>query len=610
MTMHQQTKQKLIPKKYIYWLDYTIEYTDKARITAATALSADGRRLVWQGVDCLADIFQTLCNNGAAVVYVWNMEEFGGFCDYYALKNNYPHYDTVEKGKAGVKEPCYNILYAAQQGVLMFRLTQRRTKKTHNYGCGSLGGLHTVEYRGMSPFFRGRTFEETLTDLNITGADIPEKGINLYNAFIDTYAELTGESLENVYTLRNVYTIGGAARRVYLKIKYGTPSLSKYQAEFFQDERGDDFFRQRRLLLSGMCFFPESNRGVYFDKPLKKYDVNGLYTYISNQVGALGYPLKSDYTEFKRDKSGKFAYILVVKNVMLCRRRNMPNCFSNPFTHESGNIIEFDEGEQWAVFGELWNALDKFYMKEEFEIIEVFKCEKIADSAIIEYNEKFLNSKVAAKAEGNRTKYLISKLFLNCLLGKMVQNNKYRTITPYYDEKEDSIFFNNGDLIDNWERGHFHYLRGAYIYVMARVKVMTDIYNLMCTTDNPQAHHFYTDTDSIITDLELPESMISDTELGKYKIEEVYDGFGVIAPKTYYGHTVFNNHNLTAAGIKKHIVINDILNTYGELNGAEFWQALKAQTTYNMPIVSRVRGGCAVINTAVRIGEFDIKNLL
>ena len=107
----------------------------------------------------------------------------------------------------------------------------------------------------------------------------------------------------------------------------------------------------------------------------------------------------------------------------------MPNCFSNPFTHETGNIIEITD--EWAVFGEVWDMLNKYYMLEDFEVKEVYKCRHVSDPAIIKYNEFFAAQKAQAKVAGNHTSYMLAKLFLNNICGKMVQNTLYRACVPY-----------------------------------------------------------------------------------------------------------------------------------------------------------------------------------
>ena len=597
-----------IPAEKIYFIAYNtaVGANGRAVITAATARSKSGRTLTFEGADCLAQIFETLNNNGATVVWVWNMEKFGAFCDYFALSRGLPDFRTAakQKGKNAAAEACYNILYAAQHGVLMFRLTLARTKKTHAYGHGKIGGLHTVEYRGLKTFFRNGDFWDIVADLKVPGEDMATAGINLYKAFSIDFFELTAEDIENVYTLRNVYTIGGAARRKYLNLKYGSPRLKKYQKDNFQTEDGDKYFRERRLLLSGMCFFPEVNRGKLIHAHLYKYDVNGLYSYISNVVGSLAYPMESNYKEFRRDKSGQYVYIIVLKSALLCRRVEMPNCFANPFTGETGNIIEITN--EWAVFGELWDALTLYYMIEDFEVRAVYRCRKFNDSTIVKYNDFFTQVKKDAKNSGNHTQYLLAKLFLNNLPGKMVQNTYYRESKPYYNIDDDCVHFKDGDLINNWESGHFHFIRGAYIYTMARVKVMQDIYTLLKMCKNPSQHHFYTDTDSIVTDIEMPASMVDAHTLGKYKIEEKYAAFGVLAHKMYYGYTIDGRHCLTVAGLKKKLVYREIVENYGDnLTPKQFFAALTAPTGFTMPVMLRLPGGAAWTTAQIKLKDIE-----
>ena len=582
---------------------------DRATICHARAQSAAGRVLEWNARDCLPVIFQDFCNHGAAVVWVWNISEWGCFCDYYALKNGMINYDVAQKQNDGrkVAEPCYNILYTGG-GVLMFRLTLKRTAKTHDFGGGKIGGLHTVEYRGLQPFFRGRTFEETAADMGAKGDNFAAVGMAIYDLFVPEFARLTGENLEDKYTLRNVYTIGGAAKRKYMLIKYGGRKSQKYFKDFPQYEDTEDYFRAHRLLLSGMCFYPFENEKKLIQGTIYKWDVNGLYSDTANRAGALGMPKTSTYEEFRRDKSGEFVYIIVARDIALILRQGMPPAFSNPFTHTAGKVLQITN--EWAVFGELWEALHDYYIFEDFEILRVYKCRRIPDPAIIEYNDFFVKTKVAAKKADNMTAYMLSKLFLNTLPGKMVQRTKYVECTPYYDAGEDSVIFTRGETIDKWETGHFDFIRGAYIYTRARVKIMRDICELIQMYGGG-GQHFYTDTDSIITDMQLPPAWVDAFKLGLYKLEETYTAFAVYCRKIYYGRTIDGQDKLTAAGVKKAVIIKQIYDTYGhDLTAGEFWTAFTTPRTYDMPELIRMRGGAGIKNIPVKISEIDFTPIL
>lgn len=606
----ERMKRAIIPDNKIYMLDYTPARVDgKARIVHARAVRlSDGKAREWSGADCTENILQDLTNFGAAFVFVWDMSVFGAYCDYYALSRNMPHFDDAEKQKSGngVAEPCYNALYTGQHGMLFFRVTLRRTAKTHEYGSGRIGGLHTVEYRGLSPYFGVKDIQEAAADLGIN-SDGAERVRALYIEWTKAYLRFTGEEFAQTKILRRVYTAGGCAKRLYLQIKYGkNKDIRAYHKEFWQQEDMDDYLRDRRLLLSGMCFFPDENRGKLFELDLVKYDANGLYSFVANAAGTLGYPEESDYKTFQRDKSGKYAYIIIVKNTLLLRRKNMPNCFSSPFNRLSGNIVEIPE--EWAVFGELWRALDMFYQREEFDIVKVLRAEKKPDPAIIQYNNFFVSEKQQAKKISNHTLYLITKIFLNSLPGKFLQTWRYVECVPTYDATADAVIFDRGKIKDNWERGHFHFLRGAYIYTLARVKIMQDMAALFALADEPIKHHFYTDTDSIVTDIKMPAEWLDAFELGKYKIEEKYLFFGVICPKTYYGYTSDGRHKLTCAGLKKNAVLQEIYDSYGALSPPQEWEALTAATTFTLSHYARISGGAIMVNTPVKLG--DIKNII
>ena len=583
----------------IFVCDYTTVYDgEHAAVTRAEVLSADGR--IRREYDNIYSLFEGLNNLGAAYVFVWDMSFFGCFCDYWALKTGLKTAADAERANAygRVNEECFSVMYAAGRGVTNFRLTLRRTAKTHNFGSGRKGGLHTVEYRGMSAFFPGLKPDETA--LKCGGGEGVDALRNIFNEWVRIYTHLSGEDVLKSNYMRKVYTIGGAAKRKYLKTKYGKDSLSAYQKEHPQAEVLEDYYRERRLLLSGMCFFPDSNARELYSIPLKKYDVNSLYTSVADNVGALAPPEKTDFENFIRDRSSDYVYIIVVRDFCAYKKKNAPPVFQTPFgTCESGNIVQIKE--QFAMFRDLWDALHKFYLFEDFEVMSVMRCRRIDDPAIREYNLFFETEKISAEVRGDSLMRRVSKLFMNNIIGKFVQKTKYIPITPVLDKARDMVTFERGDLVDNWEKGHFDYIRGAYIYTMARVRVMNDIYKLL----GPEAgkHHFYTDTDSIVTDVSFPPDSVDSKVIGKYKIERIYEHFGVIGKKIYYGYDSEHGGELTCAGVQKGLCLRVIKETYGELSPQDVFKVLTSDIKYSIPRVERVSGGAAVIYIEQKTSE-------
>lgn len=613
MVAQEFKKSRVVPRHKIWWLDFAVS-TDTGRaciVSADLVRVSDGKKLSFRGADLIDELLQTICNNGACIVWVWDMSYFGAFCDYFALKYGLPDFKDARKreGCNGAAEPCYSCLYSAGHGVLNFRLTLRRTRKTHEYGGGKIGGLHTVEYRGLRSFFGNETREEVQGVCGLSADCTAENGAELYKSWYISFCDLVGENVESLHYLRKVYTIGGAARRKYLRIKYGKDSLKEYQKEHFQLEKIDDYFRGRKLLLPGMCICPFWSRGELITGDIKKYDVNGLYTDTANKAGDLGAPVECTAEDFFNDHSGAYVYIIVMKDVSAWRKPGMPAVFVNPFHRSAGNHIEIEN--EIAMFRELFEELQNFYEIDEFTPVKYVRMERFGDPAIVEYNHYFQDEKERATQENLPVHRSINKLFLNSFIGKFSQNTKYIKQVGIYEPQTDSIRFIPGDLVDNWEKGHFHFIRGAYIYVMARVKVMQDMRQIFSDQRRAERHHFYTDTDSIVTDLELPEEWIDEKQTGKYKIEKRYKAFCAINQKVYYARTAEGADEVTAAGVRKGLIVSQIKDKYGDLTEREFYEILRdSNTVFQMDVVQRFSGGAARFTQPVRLSEIDVDKYL
>ena len=581
---------------------------ERAVIRSVSAESLTGRRLDFGGLPDVGAVLEALNNQGAKYVFAWDFDLFGGLIEYYALKNEMRFYADAEKRTSGrgAAEECWSELHSAA-GFLNLRMTLRRTAKTHDNGGGKIGALHTVEYRGLDVFFRGLKITDILDYCGaVESGDEAHDLVQCLRVFFSSYETVTGECVRTHKYLRRVYTIGGAARRMYLRERYGRPSLKDYQREHPQNKEQEEYFRDRALLLPGLCFFPSGIERKLVKKPLKKYDVNGLYTSISNSVGDLGPLEHSTFDAYMHPSTREgYVYILIVKNVILYKKPDVPLAFADPFTHHYVNTVSIER--EWAVFGELWAELHKYFTLEEFEIVDVVRFKKTVDPAIIRYNAHMLSFKNDGKKTGRAAERQVAKFFLNNLIGKFTQKTKYVEYNYYYEPKIDAVKSSRGKVIDNWDRGHFHFVRGAYIYTMARVRIMRDILELLPLDGKP--HHYYTDTDSIITDVTFPSDLVDDYALGAYKLEEEYTEFGVIAQKVYYGRTKAGEDKLTAAGMPKGRVMQDIHDSYGVLSADEVWDILNSSAEYYVPSVERIPGGSAVIYRPVRVNAIDVSNI-
>jgi DNA polymerase elongation subunit (family B) len=71
--------------------------------------------------------------------------------------------------------------------------------------------------------------------------------------------------------------------------------------------------------------------------------------------------------------------------------------------------------------------------------------------------------------------------------------------------------------------------------------------------NNPNFKLYYTDTDSIYTDSELPADLISDTVLGKLKLENICKKVIFLAPKMYYLETIEGKIIYKVKGLKHEV---------------------------------------------------------
>lgn len=584
-------------------IDYEYEYLtpDKVHINAITLKYLNGKE---KHFNDLSQLFEWCANDRIALIFTYDFNFFGGFLDYYAFTHNIPLFDreNVERGKNGfsLAQECWSALYTGA-GMLNFRITLKRTKATHRQDLREgQASYHTTEFRGLAPYYGSLKLSEVREGLKLQGVDKCDLLIKLIEYAQYAYKEIGGFDFLSAHFLQSTYTIGRAARILYLKIRYGKDSLKAYQKEHLQCEELEDYFRERRLLLGGMCIANPHYRGILCmrksPRNIKKYDVNGLYSFVANDCGELAPPELSDVDTFYSDVNGDYAYILILKGLLAYRKPDKSGVFDDPFTKIESDVIEFDEGAEYAIWGELFNALDNFYEVEEGRIIRVYRCKKIKDPAMIEYNRRLIEFKKRGKKTDNRALYVIAKIFLNSLIGKFLQATKSVTIEPYYDKENDIVRLQYGKVVDNWERQHFDFIRGSYIYSMARVKVMRDLLRVF-KGKNMYYHHWYTDTDSIVTDIDFPADMVSPDELGKYKIEEKYTAFGVICKKVYYGRTVEGKDKLVAAGIPKQAVIESINRAFPDgLTAGQYFDYLNSGEPLELPTRLRISGGCGIVS--------------
>ncbi len=276
------------------------------------------------------------------------------------------------------------------------------------------------------------------------------------------------------------------------------------------------YLRERKLLMGGILY---AKIGTYSN--CKKYDINSHYSAVTLFV--------QDWHSLKRIKleeiNPQFEQILVLKNVNLSLKKDMPGVFRNPFQEEyrlEDNIII----EQWAVYKSLLDILNYFY-DIDFEVDRIYQFQKKPDLIMSDLILRNYRAKQTARINNDKPLTMISKLILNNIHGKMVQ--LYINQEKIYQ----GIDRLNSEIKVDYSQ-HFDFIRGSLIYSMANVKILNDI-KYLCEIYGPKTIKeklIYVDTDCLVLeDIELP--YITSSELGDYKLELDSFNFTVLAPKVY-----------------------------------------------------------------------------
>ena len=348
-------------------------------------------------------------------------------------------------------------------------------------------------------------------------------------------------------------------------------------------------------------FVRQSYRGGIVDvyRPVLKngylYDVNSLYPYIMSKYEM---PLTkinfiADCTDLNIDSFFGFLEVDVsspeILYIPFLTLQDPNRGLISPLGTWSG--IYFSEEIKYAM-----KLGYRFKFKKAFEFNKGIVFDKYVDSL---YKKRIEN-------KGNPLNYIL-KLILNSLYGRFgMSNNKEKTLFIKNDHL--SGFLNIYDILScdnlgemeiikintvpNLERIKHSYLR-KLISSEEYLKYEKANYNAYSSTNTAvqiasavtayariEMHKlktqyieniYYSDTDSVFLDCKLPENLVSDTELGKIKLECKIKEALFVAPKLYYYITQDDFVVIKGKGIESDVLtIESIKNLYCERNNESF----------------------------------------
>ena len=294
-------------------------------------------------------------------------------------------------------------------------------------------------------------------------------------------------------------------------------------------------------------------------KNIKCYDVNSLYPFVmySNKM-PIGKPtyFEGDILNLNKDAFG-FFYCKITA----------PDNILHPIiqTHvKIGNstrtISPIGSWENMIFSEELKNAIKYGY---KFEILWGYTFE---ESKIFTNYVDYLYHNLRMKYHKSNPLNYIAKILLNSLYGRFGMNDQFPKIevisedfinnfeNKFLDQIIDKIklgnkyiiIYNSSEVLDDPKTHNISVSIAAAITAYARIH-MSQFKN------NPDINLFYTDTDSIYTDSELPSYLINEKVLGKLKLEYICKEAIFLAPKVYCLKLEDNTIIYKAKGLKHEI---------------------------------------------------------
>lgn len=508
-------------------------------------------------------LFNYLSKMRVNFVYCWDGAKLFADFDNYAMRKNLPDYNEVAPADARGYRPRVNVECQSKRDGDQAYYSRRYWLKTVSaLTTDRHKRLHGVTLINAQNYFGGRELWEIL---NTFQADFLGEALTTFN---DNIAKLTGGiSVFDPLTQKpNFLTLGGLSKAFYLRLKYPdlepADRIKQYQREYPSDKRIERELRAANLLCGGIIYLKDTNQ----HRNLYKYDKVSLFPSVERNLPALSIPREVPIDDFDGTLCGDSEYIFIFKSLVLKRKPHMPALYppQEGYTGFNHDILTI---ENEALFAPLYLAYLNYYDIIDSEVVKVYKCRKLSDPAIAEFVDTLFKAKATAT---DPAYYFVIKLILNNLHGKFAQN----PVTPIYSYTQTeggAVERHTNGLNDNWLRGHFDYIRGAYIYSMARAKMLNDLAEMAQYEDiaamegHTKPYHlvdhlYYSDTDSAVLDHKITIDGLVGNNLGQFKDEGKIDEFQAYAPKIYAYYPALRNIDaapvLKCAGAKSDEIID------------------------------------------------------
>lgn len=290
---------------------------------------------------------------------------------------------------------------------------------------------------------------------------------------------------------------------------------------------------------------------------VRRFDINSMYPYIMySQQLPYGQPIKIN-------KIGKYKFELYkIKTIFRLKKNHLPTLLvKNSIYAEVKYYINTDECEPETIY---ISNIDYELLVKHYDI-DYIEFEEMYGFNTCDYLFKnYIDIWYKIKNENKGAKKQVAKMMLNSLYGKFGSNCEGYTKIPKLDDSG-ALTFENSEIKDKSK----YYLPIA-IAITSYAHRLID--NAICETG--YNNFVYCDTDSVHTLGLLPQELIDNKELGKFKLEGIEHKSKYVRQKTYVYSEIDDEGNteytITCAGMddnsKKYAIDKygeDIFNVFG-----------------------------------------------
>lgn len=373
----------------------------------------------------------------------------------------------------------------------------------------------------------------------------------------------------------------GMTKRTTASCAYGQ-YLSMRSQDYISDcfpTLNDDFLNEwRQAYRGGRSQVNPLYRNKILRK-VKRYDINSMYPSIM-------YNEKLPYGEpFTIDKRGTCDFELYhIYITFSLKRGHLPSLLKKQsiFGDDDSYYIESDGIEELWISNIDYKLLERHYNIMFVNFIEMigFRTTKLL---FIDYVEKWYGKKNVDTG----AKKIVDKLMLNCLYGKFGSNHKGYHKIPTLDQETGQVRYIKSEVQD---------MKKYYLPIAIAITSYAHLYIDNAILKTGIDKFVYCDTDSIHTLGDLPNNMIDDKELGKFKLESIEDKSKYVRQKSYITYEN-GKYTITCAGMTEDMK-QEVIDKYGQDVFSAFSEGLIVKGKL---IPKHVKGGIVLYETTFQI---------